>query len=191
MNYLLLVLAGLAVIIFLLNVKNFNTFIHRVIYFLVAFAVLVGVIIFVQPDEYVVYSSNPKFEPSSKITQKRDTQIQNLALKMKTEGFTEEQIIESFSHEYPSSFDVALQLESVGFSVEVIGQYFKNYQSNKSMPNRKLTKEEYSRYIIEQDVKRFSPFSQAHRNKIREMENNKKTISSQLDYLAELTIRAC
>lgn len=177
MNYLVLLLVGLAVIIFLLNVKNFNTFLYRVLYIVAGFSIVVGVIVLVQPDEYVVYSSNPKFEPSSKVNQKRDTQIQNLALKMKTEGFSEEQIVESFSHEYPSRFDVALQLENAGFSVTVISKYFKNYQSNKALSNRKLTREEYSRHIIEQDIKRFSTFSLSDRNKIRELESQKKTIA--------------
>jgi len=178
MNYLVLLLVGLAVIIFLLNVKNFNTFIYRVIYIVSGFAFLVGVIVLVQPDEYVVYSSNPKFEPSNKANKKIDTQIQNLALKMKTEGFSEEQIIESFSHEYPSRLDVALQLENAGFSAVVISKYFKNYQSNRALPNRKLTREEYSRHIIEQDVKRFAVFSQEDRNTIRRMESNKESISA-------------
>ena len=125
MHYLVLLLAGLMVVIFLVNVKNFDNFLHRVIYVVVGLIIIVGVIVLVQPSEYVKYntSSEPaKKNRQAKQTKEQITQIQYLALKMKTEGFSEEQIIESFSHEYPSRLDVALQLENAGFSADATPQ---------------------------------------------------------------------
>ena len=42
---------------------------------------------------------------------------------------------------------------------------------------RKLTKEEYSQYLIEQDIKRFAIFSNKEKAEIREMESKKIPIS--------------
>ena len=177
MGYLVVLLIGLAVIIFLINVKNFDGFLHRIVYFAISFIVIVVIIVLVQPKEYIIYNSNSDLKKNSSITKKNVSQTQYLALKMKAEGYSEEQIVESYFHESDGKLDVAKELELANFSLETIRKFFTNYKSSGILENRKLTKEEYLRYLVEQDIKRFATVSSENKAKIREMEKNKISIS--------------
>ncbi len=183
MGYLILVLICFAVIIFLLKVKNFDSLLHRFIYVVVCAVVIVLAIVFIQPDEYIKYNSEPNIGTQNKQNTNSDniSQIQYLAIKMKTEGFSEEQIVESFYHEYRAKLSVASELEKANFSLETIKKFFTNYKNSGILKNRKLTIQEYLRYLVEQDIKRFSKFSNEDRIKIREMEKNKKSIKFIID----------
>jgi hypothetical protein len=174
MSYLLLLLVGLAVVIFILNVKNFNTFLHRFIYFVVSLILIITIILLIQPKDYIVFNSNQDIQ-TTKSTD-NVSKIQFLALKMKTEGFSEEQIVESFYHEYQAKPEVASDLEKAKFSLKTIQKFFTNYKSSGILENRKLTKAEYLRYLVEQDVKRFAKFSNEDKAKIRQMEKKKVSI---------------
>ena len=155
--------------------KNFNDVLRKVAYFVLVLVVLVGLFLFIQPDDYIKYNSASSSKHSAKNPKKVVSQIQFLALKMKAEGFSEDEIIESFYHEYTSKLSVAKELKSAGFTLSIIQKYFKDYNGGSGMSKRKLTIEEYSRYLIEQDIKRFASFSIEERNKIRKMEISKAT----------------
>jgi len=176
MNYLILFLIAIAVIIFVVKVKKFDSLLYRAIYAVVAFVLIVSVVILVQPAEYIKYNSSEPSQTKKATNKKEVSQIQFLALKMKAEGFTQEQIVESFFHEYPGKLSVAQELEKANFSLPVIQKFFKNYKISEVLQNRKLTKAEYSRYLIEQDIKRFANFSKMDRVEIREMERKKLSI---------------
>lgn len=176
MNYLILLLIGLAVIVFLLKIKKIDSLMFRVLYVVVAFIVIVTVVILVQPDNYIKYNSSSDLESNNTKYKKEVSQIQYLALKMKTQGFTEEQIVESFFHEYQAKYEVAQQLEKANFSLLTIKKFFINYKSSGILETRKLTKAEYMRYLVEQDIKRFASFSSEDKAKIRVMEKNKVSI---------------
>lgn len=177
MNYLILLLVGLAVIIFIVKVKNFDSFLYRVLYIGIGFVIIVGIVVLLQPDDYIKYNSDPKTQSQKVKNKEKVSQIQYLALKMRSEGFTEEQIVESFFHEYSSNLNVASDLEKANFSLKTIQKFFKYYKNSEILENRKLSKEEYSRHLIEQDIKRFASFSSEDKSKIREMEKNKVSIA--------------
>jgi flagellar motor component MotA len=178
MSYLVLFLIAIAVSIFLIKVKNFDSLLHRIVYIVVCVVVISAVVILVQPDEYIKYNSNSDFKTKNTNKNNQVSQIQYLAIKMKTEGFTEEQIVDSFYHEYNADLSVAAELEKANFSLKTIKMFFKNYKNSRVLENRKLTKEEYLRHLVEQDIKRLSIFSNEDKVKIREMEKNKKSIES-------------
>lgn len=131
----------------------------------------------VQPDNYIKYSNTPLPSNKTKVSKEQISKIQELALKMKDKGFSEEQIIESFFHEYRGKIEVARELEKAGFKLDNITNFFRHYDGSLNSLGRKLTKDEYSQHLIEQDIKRFAIFSKKDKAKIREMESRKVPIS--------------
>lgn len=178
MQLYLIIFFLLVIVILLLSRKFLNDILQKILYVFCGLGLIVSLIIFLQPSDYIAYNSSPNSSINTRVNEEKNvSQVQYLALKMKSEGFSQEQIIESFYHEYPNSLKVAKELERAGFSLNVIKKYFKQYDGVEELQNRKLTKEEYSRKLIEQDVKRFSTFSIEDRKKIRELETKKTPIS--------------
>jgi len=172
MKYIIIISLALFVLLLLLMTKNFNVILKRASYVLLALFCIVGVVFLIQPDDYIVYNSDKKVNTDVKSSSKESSKIQYLALKMQSEGFTEDEIIESFYHEYDSNIKIAQELKKAGFSLVLIQKYFKNYELTATSKQLLMSKEDYSRYIIEQDIKRLSSFSKEQRERIRKLETN-------------------
>ena len=73
MKYIIILSIAAAIIAFLMLAKNFNKTLKRFGYFALFLLAIVSVILFIQPDDYIKYNSDPiSIKDEKKITKPED-----------------------------------------------------------------------------------------------------------------------